>query len=306
MSEKPIKPACSKYEESDQLFLESYEKTYIDVAPGLMLIKTGQEHKGLRFNNGKTRHDLVPQFAQQQYAKVLTKGSEKYADRTWELGMSWSNVIASLKRHLEAFEMGEDYDKETGLLHTAHIMCNAAFLTEYYKIYPQGDNRPHRYLNTPRIGLDIDEVLADFVGAMLERFPNMKERSVYWNDPHIMDNFDAIKDDEGFWMAIKPKNKNLPFEPHCYITSRPIPTIITENWLKLNGFPAAPVYSVEHGKSKVDIAKQSKLEIFVDDRYENFVDLNKNGVCCFLFDAPHNQRYNVGYKRIKSLDELVS
>ena len=39
------------------------------------------EEKGLRYNAGKTRHDLVPVFAQEQYARVLTKGSEKYAER---------------------------------------------------------------------------------------------------------------------------------------------------------------------------------------------------------------------------------
>ena len=122
------------------------------------------EDKGLRFNAGKTRYDLVPAFAQEQYAKVLTKGAEKYAERNWENGMKWSKVTASLKRHLAAYEAGEDYDKETGLLHAAHIMCNAAFLTEYYKIYPQGDDRPHNYLRRAKIGLDIDEVLADWVG----------------------------------------------------------------------------------------------------------------------------------------------
>lgn len=76
-------------------------------------------------------------------------------------------------------------------------------------------------------------------------------------------------------------------------------------WLDKNGFPAVPVYSVGHGVSKVDVAKRSGIDIFVDDRYENFVELNQNGICCFLFDAPHNQRYNVGYKRIKSLNDLI-
>lgn len=37
------------------------------------------EDRGLRYNEGKTRHDLVPAFAQEQYAKVLTKGAEKYS-----------------------------------------------------------------------------------------------------------------------------------------------------------------------------------------------------------------------------------
>lgn len=260
--------------------------------------------KGLRFNEGKARHDLVPAFAQDQYVKVLTKGSEKYAERNWELGMKWSKVLASLKRHIAAFERGEDYDNETGLLHMAHAMCNAAFMVQYYKIYPQGDDRPHTYLNVPKIGLDIDEVLADFVGAMLAKFPEMKDRSVYWNDPHIMDNFEKVKNDEEFWLNIPPKSNDLPFEPHCYITSRPISTEITEKWLKKNGFPRAKIYTVGHDQSKIDIAKSSGIDIFVDDRMENFVELNNAGICCFLFDAPHNSRYDVGYKRIKTLSEI--
>jgi hypothetical protein len=239
---------------------------------------------------------------------VLTKGAEKYAERNWELGMKWSKVISSLKRHTAAFERGEDYDKETGLLHTAHIMCNAAFLTEYYKIYPQGDDRPHNYLRRAKIGLDIDEVLCDFVGGCIERFPEMNERSVYWNCPNINGNWDKIKDDKDFWINLKPKVKHeeLPFEPHCYITSRSIPEEITKQWLRNNGFPDVKIYSVGHGKSKVEVAKESGIDIFIDDRYENFVELNQNGICTFLMDAPHNQRYEVGFKRIKTLGEIFA
>jgi len=261
---------------------------------------------GLRFNQGKTRFDLVPVFAQEQYAKVLTKGSEKYSERNWELGMAWSKVTASLKRHLQAFESGEDFDVETGLLHTAHIMCNAGFLTEYYKIYPQGDDRPHNYLKKAKIGLDIDEVLCDFVGGCIEKFPEMNDRSVYWNDPHIAINWKSISDDEEFWLNLKPKAKHdeLGFEPHCYITSRSIPSELTKKWLDLNGFPSVPIYTVGHNESKVEVAKNSGIDIFIDDRFENFVELNNAGICCFLFDAPHNKRYNVGFKRIYNLNEL--
>lgn len=264
-----------------------------------------KDGQGLRLNAGKLRYDLINPEAELGLVKVLTFGATKYAERNWERGMAWSKVIASMKRHVAAIERGEDYDPETGLLHVDHIQCNAHFLSAYYKIYPQGDDRQHGYLTMPKIGLDIDEVIADFVGAMMTRFPEMKERSVYWNDPHIDDNFGKIKNDESFWLGIKPKNTNLPFEPCCYITSRPIDVEITKKWLKANGFPNAPIYSIGHNESKVDIAKKSGLQIFVDDRYENFVELNKNGICCFLFDAPHNTRYDVGFKRIKSLKELA-
>lgn len=267
--------------------------------------KKKEKKEGLRFNHGKSRHDLVPQFAQEQYAKVLTKGSEKYAERNWELGMKWSKVTASLKRHTLAFERGEDFDKETGLLHTAHIMCNAAFLTEYYKIYPQGDDRPHLYLKRAKIGLDIDEVLADWVGHWTKRHKQDVPSS--WNfDRDINQKFKSLKNDKKFWMSIPAKIKpaDIPFEPHCYITSRPIPKKWTEQWLDKHGFPAVPVYTVGLEESKVDVAKKSGIEIFVDDRFENFVELNNAGIFCFLFDAAHNQRYDVGYRRIKSLSEI--
>ena len=97
---------------------------------------------------------------------------------------------------------------------------------------------------------------------------------------------------------------DIPFEPHCYITSRPVDVKITEKWLDDNGFPTRPVYCVGTGKSKVDVALDVGVDIFVDDRYENFVELNKAGICCFLFDSPLNQKYDVGHKRIKSLKEL--
>jgi hypothetical protein len=96
----------------------------------------------MRKDGDKVRHDLIPPIATNELAKVLTYGAQKYAVNNWRKGMAWSRIIGSLKRHLNALEQGEDYDKETGLLHAAHVMCNAAFLTEYYTIFPQGDDRP--------------------------------------------------------------------------------------------------------------------------------------------------------------------
>lgn len=64
-------------------------------------------------------------------------------------------------------------------------------------------------------------------------------------------------------------------------------------------------FTVDLGKSKVKVIQESGCDIFVDDRFENFVEINKAGICCYLYDAPHNQRYDVGHKRIYSLKELV-
>lgn len=264
------------------------------------------KEQGLRFNEGKLRYDLFEPFAMKQLAAVFTKGAEKYALRNWEKGMSWSTVLASLERHKEAFKNGEDYDPETGCLHTAHIAWNALALVSYYKIAPQYDDRPHSYLKGLKIGLDIDEVLADWVKHWTDY--HGQEVPETWNfDRNIYDKFDLLKDNKEFWTSIPVKTQpcDIHFEPHCYITSRSIPKEWTEEWLDKNGFPTMPVYSVGFGESKIEVAKKSGIDIFVDDRFENFVELNNAGICTYLFDAPHNQRYNVGYKRIKSLKDLL-
>ena len=65
-----------------------------------------------------------------------------------------------------------------------------------------------------------------------------------------------------------------------------------------------PVYSVGINKTKVEVAKESGIDIYVDDRYENFVELTNAGIFTYLFDAPHNRRYDVGFRRIKNLKEI--
>ena len=269
-----------------------------------------EKSEGLRFNEGKLRVDLVPSSAGKGIAEVLTFGAKKYAENNWRLGMKWSKVVASLERHLMAFKEGQDYDPESKLLHVDHILTNAAFIKEYYKIAPHFDDRNQGYLNMPRIGLDIDEILCDWLGGWIER-RGIKERPHSWLfDRHIQSEFDKMEREgslNDFMLSLKPliNPKELPFEPACYITARRIPNEISEQWLDIMGFPTAPVYTVKPNTSKVETAKQAEIDIFVDDNYKNFVELNKAGICTYLYDAPHNQRYDVGYKRIYSLKELI-
>ena len=266
--------------------------------------------EGLRFNSNKTRYDLLPTFAQEQYAGVLTVGANKYPERNWEKGMSWNTVIASMERHVAALKRGEDNDPETGLLHTAHIMCNSAFLTEYYRIYPEGDDRPHKYLSAPKIMLDIDEVICDWVGGWTDKF-NLEVPKAWFFDRDIMEKFEILKkagEIDDFYLGLQPKISpdELPFEPWCYVTSRPVDTKVTEKWLDMHGFPARPVYTVDVNHTKVEILKEAGGEIFVDDRYDNFVQINNAGICCYLMDAPHNQRYDVGHKRIFNVSDIMT
>lgn len=264
---------------------------------------TINSHEGLRFNTGKLRYDLVHPKAQEGLVKVLTKGSEKYSPRNWEKGMRWTTVIASLKRHLAAVEKGEDYDPETGLLHADHIQCNAHFLSAYYHIYPKGDDR--RVVPDIKVGLDIDGVLADMQWSLCW-YKNVEQFDPqYWDCPKFHKLFKEVIDNKKFWvdaMRSYYEGSSLPFEPHCYITSRSIPPEWTQEWLDKNGYPKAPLYSTFG--SKVALAKQAGIDYFIDDSYDNFVELNNAGICTFLLTRSYNKRHDVGHKRINSLEEF--
>ena len=265
--------------------------------------------EGLRYNQGKLRYDLVHPQSHADMVDVLTIGAIKYEPRNWSKGFSWCSVIASLKRHLAAIEAGEDYDPESDRLHIAHVACNAHFLNAFYYDFPQGDDRPKKILKLPKIALDIDEVCANFVKAYITKY-NLPTPQ-FWNfDRNIMANFKQMTEEgdlEEFYMSIEPlfDPALIPFEPHCYITSRPVSTEVTIKWLDKHGFPVAPVYSIPPTTSKIEVALKSGAEIFIDDKFENFKELNnQKGLTCFLYDQPHNRRFDVGHLRIKSLSDL--
>ena len=93
--------------------------------------------KAFRYNTDKLRYDLCPAIAQREYAKVWTQGLEKYPAGNWEKGFPFSEVIASAMRHLEAMRLGEMIDNESGLLHSAHLMANAAMITQFHFTHPE-------------------------------------------------------------------------------------------------------------------------------------------------------------------------
>ena len=265
-----------------------------------------EKENALRYNNGKTRYGLIPDYALNEMAKVMTYGAKKYSADNWRKGLSFTSCLDSLERHIAKFKIGQDYDEETGLHHLAHAMANCSFIMEYSLTHPELDNRQHKYLHIPKIGLDIDDVIADFCGAYCEKFGVSTPK--WWNfDYNIKERLsgDFLND---FYLGLKPKINpdDMKFEPTCYITSRPVSTEITKKWLEMNGFPCVPVYTVDMNHPKVKVAKESEIDLFIDDRFDNFVELNNNGVCTFLMDMPHNQRYDVGYKRIKDINEVVN
>lgn len=104
---------------------------------------------GERKNSGKSRYDLLPAFAIEELVKVLTYGANKYSDRNWEKGLSWTETFGSLMRHAWAWMKGEDRDKESQCLHMAHVACNALFLVEFYYTCKGDETRPYGNKTNP-------------------------------------------------------------------------------------------------------------------------------------------------------------
>lgn len=158
-----------------------------------------------------------------------------------------------------------------------------------------------------RIGLDIDDVLADFIGAYCNRYA--MDIPTQWEfDPLFMERYADLCRDRVFWAMLKQKDdwrtlwdRNIA----CYITSRPKSIRQwTHDWIVDCGFPQVPIEFVEPGGSKVEAARKHGVDIFVDDNFDNFTELTNAGIFCYLYTQPHNARYNVGHRRINSLAEL--
>lgn len=90
-----------------------------------------QSPVGLRYDEGKIRFDLIPREWEFGLAHLLTQGAKKYAPNNWKKGMAWSKVLASLRRHLDRWLSGENYDEETGAHHLLAVAWNALVLMSY-------------------------------------------------------------------------------------------------------------------------------------------------------------------------------
>jgi len=166
-------------------------------------------------------------------------------------------------------------------------------------------------MNTPNIGLDIDGVLADFTRAWSSIYPDVPPIPDRYNyDPKMGQRFKAMKEAgtlDYFFLGLKPliHPNDLSFKPCGYVTARPVDTIVTKAWLSNVGFPDKPVITVPWGANKIDAMKELGVEIFIDDFYGNFKELNDGGILTYLYSAPWNEMHDVGDLRLNSLNDIL-
>ena len=88
--------------------------------------------KALRYNEGKPKWSLVHYESLIPMIRVLEFGALKYAPKNWMKPMNETEILESMQRHLAAVMDGELYDKESGIHHMGHIMCNAMFYNYHF------------------------------------------------------------------------------------------------------------------------------------------------------------------------------
>lgn len=155
-----------------------------------------------------------------------------------------------------------------------------------------------------RIGLDIDDCLADFWNAYCEYF-DVK------NNPHMLKDSIITKNvqnilirDKGFWLNLKVI-QYPDFVPELYCTKRVNNKAWTKEWLSMNGFPDRPVYQMYYQKgNKADMIR-GKVDVFIDDSLSNVLKCQSSGVPALLFHTERTEDFPMYKVFSLNKDEII-
>lgn len=164
------------------------------------------------------------------------------------------------------------------------------------------------------VGFDVDGVLAGFAQGVLDRakvmgleseFPRTADDIDCWNiAPRFAEVMEDVWTDEEFWLNLEPLVTELPFPPACYITSRQIPSSVTEQWLDNNGFPKALVITVSHPREKLEHIIRLQLDLFVDDLHHTVRDIIDAGYNAVLLKTPYQRGHEEECEGLPTIERL--
>lgn len=264
----------------------------------------------MRFNIGKVRHGLVPNESMHHISKRFTKGAAKYEVDNWKKGLHFSEIIDSMERHINAIKSGEfiDDDWEEGInkaygysTHMDGVAVNAMMLLHHWFNHYPSDLPIHG--SNVRIGLDLDGVCADTC-------KHFDIEALHYRDKKFYNKWmDAIDNNKSSFEGIPLTEaaKGIVFEPVVYITARcESVRENTEKWLENSGLPWAPIVFT---RDKAEACKMHGVDTFVEDNFDNFQKLRREGIRCFLLDQPYNRKYLAGPEnrlRIYHLNNIIN
>ncbi len=99
--------------------IASLKKQLADFDTSVEFVKHDQE---------KPRFDLIPPEVELELAKVFGYGARKYSPQNFRIGTQWGRYVAAARRHLNAWQLGEDNDLESGFSHLAQAIASLSML----------------------------------------------------------------------------------------------------------------------------------------------------------------------------------
>lgn len=155
-------------------------------------------------------------------------------------------------------------------------------------------------MNKLNIILDVDDVVLDWHRAFAKKFKfGVINDWIPYNviKPYL----DKLTKDRLFWWTL-PLKHYPNFTPFAYVSARGVPVSWTKQAMKLKNLPGrSKVYHVPWGHSKIEVLKSLNVDIFIDDKYETFLECHKNGIFCLLMDTGQNKHHRTKL-RLNSLD----
>lgn len=104
---------------------------------------------GMKFSEHKVSFKLLPIPALVEWSETYNYGADKYEEWNWLKGRMFSDYLDSAKRHMLAFEMGEDRDPTSGCHHLAQVMfACAAMMTFQHMNRDDLDDRMKEFINS--------------------------------------------------------------------------------------------------------------------------------------------------------------
>lgn len=180
-----------------------------------------------------------------------------------------------------------------------------------------------------KIGVDMDGVVADFVGAFSRLSAAMHAKPLppatrwdWWDDALTPEEFDKswqwIRQNPQFWETLHPTQdfilagRQVILESHSqkddvyFITSRHGHGVQyhTTEWLIRHGIPRPHVIMAPDAVAKARVAKALGLDVFVDDKPENVTAVAPHVPVTRLFSQPWNQDADTQL-RVFSLKEVL-
>lgn len=124
----------------------------------MSLSRAKKTEEGFKDDGGKAPLDLLHPIALTEIAKALGYGAKKYSRFNYLLGMAWSRPYAAAQRHLNEWNNGVTFDKESGLRHLAHAAVSIMFLIVYEVLGIGTDDRIGVFIsNQKKVGRKSNE-----------------------------------------------------------------------------------------------------------------------------------------------------